>query len=115
MGPSEATSQWTTVVLTSKVDQDTSRTPSLVGEVPKTDQLPDEFVEALLTWFRFTKEYRSSLSQDGHSGRGLRAFLGHLTASVYPVPIFSNLALLSVNQDGTVHLLHYLLFLPVRV
>ena len=53
------------------------------------------------------------LSIEKSSGRGLHSFLDHLASGVDPVLVFERVALLKVNPDGTVHLLHSLFSVPV--
>ena len=45
--------------------------------------------------------------------RGLHTFLVHLPSGVDPVPMFTGITLYGVDCDETVHLLHYLLSVPV--
>ena len=52
------------------------------------------------------------VSLDLGSGQGIHAFLGHLTSGVYLVPGLDLLALLGVDQDRTVHILHSFFSIP---
>ena len=47
------------------------------------------------------------------SRQGIHAFLGNISYGVDPVPGMECLALLGVNQDGTVHILHSFFDVPV--
>ena len=60
----------------------------------------------MLDWFRITNKYGSAPLKEGHSGRVLHDFLGHIASGVKPIPGFSGITLLAVNWGGTVHLLH---------
>ena len=75
-------------------------------------QLLGDLVEALLAWFRVTREDGGSLSIEKRSGRGVHSFLAYLASGVDPVPGFERVVLLQVDLDGTVHLLHLLFSVP---
>ena len=47
------------------------------------------------------------------SGRGLHAFLSHFASGLDPVPGLERLALILVDSDGTVNILHSLFSVPV--
>ena len=61
-------------------------------------------------WAFFQDE--EGLSTDKRIGWGLKSFLAHLALVVDPVPVLNQLALLGVNLDGTLHLLHLLFSVP---
>ena len=88
--------------------------PQLVEDVFGADSVPVILVEELTARFHETKEDGSSLGTEVCSGRSLHAFLGHFVSNGVPIPGFSLLLLLYVDQDGAVHLLHSLLSVPVR-
>ena len=54
-------------------------------------------------------EDRGGLPTEKQAGRGLHLFLSQITSGVYPFPGLERLCLLGVDQDGTVHLFHWLL------
>ena len=86
----------------------------LVGRILWTSRLPDNFVGALLAWFRVTYKEGRSLSLDLRSGWGLYAYLGILAAGVDSAPGMESLSLLMVDQYREVHVLHYFFSVPVR-
>ena len=89
--------------------------PRLVGEVLGTGQLPDNLVAALLARFRVTKEDGGPLSPEKRYGRGVYSFLAHVASGVDPVPNFERVGILQVNPDGTVHVLHSMFSVPVKL
>ena len=68
--------------------------PQLVGEVLGIGQLPDDLVEALLEWFRVTREDGGLLSTEKRSGCGVHSFLAYLASRVDPVPGFERVVML---------------------
>ena len=50
---------------------------------------------------------------DRRSSQGIQYFLIHLASRVDPVPGFEHISLLGFDQEGTVYLLHLLLFVSV--
>ena len=84
----------------------------LVGGVLRTCQIPNKLDRDLSAQFRVMKEYGGALSVEVRSSRGIYSFLGILAFGIDPVPGFSVLALLAVYWDGSVHLLHYLFYIP---
>ena len=95
------------------VDLDPPPPPRSVGEVLGTGRLPDNIVAELLAWFQGTKEDGGTLYLEKRSVRGVNSFLAHLASGVDPVPGFDRVGLLQVDPDGTVHVLHSILSVPV--
>ena len=60
-----------------------------------------------------TDQEGGPLSLDLRYGRGLHAYLGFLAAVVDSAPRMECLALLMVNQDGEVHVIHSYFFFPM--
>ena len=81
--------------------------PWSVGEVLMTGRLPGNLTGAMSDRLRFTREDRGPLSSEWCDGRGLYAFLGHLSSRVDSVPGLERLSLMGVERDGTVNLLHF--------
>ena len=90
------------------INRDPLLPPRLVGKCFGINRLPGEFFKSLLDRLCVTKEDRISLSPYGRYIHGLHVFLGQFATGIDPIPGFSNQALLAVNQDRTVHLLHSL-------
>ena len=97
------------------VDPDLPWTPRSVGEVFRTDRLPNDLVRALSTRFKVTREDVGTLSSKHSTSQGLHAFLGYLSSMVDSVLVFDGLTLLGFERDGTVHLLHSLFSVPVSL
>ena len=98
---------------TAMVEPDPPRPPRSVGEVLGSGRFPDDLVNALSARFRVVREDSGSLTTEKRSDRGVHAFLVHLASRVDPVPGFEQVALLQVDPDGMVHLLHLLFSVPV--
>ena len=108
---SDDTGRWTPALRTVMVDPPWP--PRLVGGVLGTSHLPDNFARALLAWFLVTREDGGLISMEKSSDRGLHYLLGHLASRLDPVLGFEQVALIGINQDGTVQLLHSLFSVPV--
>ena len=61
------------------------------------------------------REDGGSISTEKQSGRGVYSFLAHFASGVDPVPGFKLVAILQVNQDGTLQLLHLLFSFQVSL
>ena len=78
-----------------------------------TSSLPGNLVKALSERFRDMREEVVSLLTEKRSGRGVHSFLAHIASGVDMVPGFEGVAILQVDLDGTVHLMHLLFSVPV--
>ena len=87
--------------------------PLLVEEVLGTGRLPDNFVGALSIRFRVTDKEGGTLLLNLRSGQGLHTYLGILAARLESAPGMECLALLTVDYDEEVHVLHS--FSPTQV
>ena len=87
--------------------------PQLVGGVLRTGRLPDNLVGALLARFRVTGEEGGGLYSEIRSGIGIYTLLWNLDSKVDPAPGMEHLALLGVDRDGRVHVLHSFFSIPV--
>ena len=113
MGSGDAVDQWTPSPQTLMVDSDPTRLPLSVGEVQRTGRLPDELNEAPSCRFYPVWEDGGPLLTENQYFCDPHYFLGHLASGFDPVLDFGRLALIGVDQDGTVPLLHSLFFAPI--
>ena len=97
------------------VDPDLPPPPQLVGGVIGTVRLHDDLVKKFSAWFRVTKEDGWTMSSEKRSGREFHSLLSHMASGMDPVPGFKRVALLQVEPDGTVHILHSLFSVPVSL
>ena len=84
-----------------------------LDEVLRSGRLHDSFFGALSARFRLTRLDGTPLSTDLWKVRGVHVFLGPLTSEAAPVPVFAELTLLRVDQDGGAHILHSVVSVPV--
>ena len=83
--------------------------PKLIGASP----VPSIFVEELDGRFHAKDADGNSLSTGEAYFWNLHAYLGHLVGNVIPVVRLALLVLLKVDQNGEVHLLHWIFSVPV--
>ena len=88
------------------VNPDPPWPPWSMGEVLRTSQLSNKLVEDLLSLLRLTKEDGFPLSTEKFTVWVLHAFQGYLASRLDPIPRLDMLSLLSIDQYGTVYLLH---------
>ena len=88
--------------------------PWLVGEVIGTGRPPYDIYGDLSYRFLVTSEERGLLYAELRSLQGLHIFLSHLASRLEPAPGLERLALLGVDRDETMHILHSFFSVPVK-
>ena len=74
-----------------------------------TGLLPGDLVGALSARFRVMMEDGGSMPIEKWYSQGLHSFLTHIASVLDLLPSFKRVALMQVDLNGTVHLLHLLL------
>ena len=88
--------------------------PWFVGKVLGNGQPPDEFVGDLSAQLQVIDDEGRPLLLDMRSRQGIHTYLGILAVRVDSAPGTERLALLMVDQDGEVHVLHSFFSVSVR-
>ena len=115
MGPSDTTLRWLLVRRAAMFITYPPWTSWLVGEVLGNGWFPNALIKILVRRFWAVRQDVEGLSTDKRIAWGLHSFMAHLALVVDPVPVLNQLALLGVDLDGTVHIFHLLLYIPVEL